>query len=243
MINTIIIEDEANARAGLIKMLAILDPNIHIMAETAFVSEGVKLIDKLKPNIVFLDIELEDGNGFSVLNKVKFKDFKVIFTTAYNQYAVSAFKYSTIDYLLKPIDPLELQATLKKTTEILAVDKNYKEMLSVLNNNLNHEDKKIVVKTSEKAYVFLVKDIINLEADGAYTIFKTVSDKIIVSRNLKYYQSLLGDSFIRCHQSHLVNIEFIKGISKNQFLDLKNNDKVPISKRKITEVNQIIKNL
>lgn len=243
MIKAIIIEDETNARAALVKMLRILDNNIDIIAESAYVKEGLKFINELKPDLVFLDIELEDGTGFDLLNQIENQNFKIIFTTAYSQYAIQAFKFSAIDYLLKPIDPIELQSTLDKTKEILKVDNDYKNMLKVLKHNLDDENKKIVVKTSEKSHVFLVKDIVRLEADGAYTIFKTNNEKIIVSKNLKHYQSLLGKEFIRCHQSHLVNINFINGMNRNNQLQLKNDELINVSTRKISEVNQIIKAL
>lgn len=243
MIKVIVIEDEPKARTGLIKMLNILNQNIEIIAESAFVKNGVELIDTLKPDIVFLDIELEDGNGFEILNMVKNQNFKVIFTTAYSQYAIKAFKYSAIDYLLKPIDPLTLQNTLKRTIEILKVDKEYRELLEVLKYNLKEKEQKIVIKTADKSHVFHTKDIIRLEADGAYTIFKTNNENVIVSKNLKHYQSLLGNDFIRCHQSHLVNTNYIKGLNKNNQLQLKNNDLITISTRKISEVNQLIRSL
>ncbi len=243
MIKAIIIEDEINAREALKKMIKIIDPTIEIVGETGFVNKGIQLLKSEKPALVFLDIELEDGSGFDILKEIENIDFKIIFTTAYNQYAVNAFKYSAIDYLLKPIDPLELQEATKKAKTAINDRKEYQELLEILKNNIAKKERKIVLKTAEQRYVLFVKDIIHLEADGAYTNFICKDQKLIISKNLKHYQDLLDDNFIRCHQSHLVNSSHIQGIDKKGHLQLSNLDTVPISSRKKTEIVQFIMDL
>ncbi|HHH49634.1 MAG TPA: response regulator transcription factor [Saprospiraceae bacterium] len=237
MIKTILIEDELNARNALKKMLQIIATDIDIIAETGFVNEALSLINALNPDLIFLDIKLEDGTGFDIIEKIKDPNFKIIFTTAYNEYAIKAFKVSALDYLLKPIDPFELKTALQKTTTIIDAEKEYKTLLSVFKNNENEADKKIVLKTSNNRYIVYLKDIIRLEADGAYTLFVTEKQNIIISKNLKYYQDLLDEKmFIRCHQSHLVNSKQIISIYKNGQLLLSNKELIPISVRKKSEI-------
>lgn len=244
MIKTIIIEDEINVREALKKMLNLIDPEIQIAGESGYVSEAIQLINAIKPDLIFMDIELEDGTGFDVLTQLTHKRSKIIFTTAYNQYAINAFKYSAVDYLLKPIDPFELQEATLRARTLINNDIEHQELLSILKNNLENKNHKIVLKTTEQRYVIFVSDIIHLEADGAYTLFITKNTKIIVSKNLKYYEGLLDSSiFLRCHQSHLVNKTHIKGITKNDELLMSNSDLVSISTRKKSEIVKLIETL
>ncbi len=242
MIKALIIEDEKNTLEALKKMLQILEPSIQIVGETGAVSNAVYLIQTQQPQLIFLDIQLEDGSGFDLLEKIEDPDFKIIFTTAYNNFAIKAFKFSTIDYLLKPINPSDLQEALTKAIAQIHTETRYQELLSVLKNNINNQTPKIVVKTNNENHIIYVKDIIRLEAFGAYTIFVTQDKKITVSKNLKYYQDLLTDSFIRCHQSHLVNIQYIDHIHQNK-LFLSNKEFIPIATRKINKIKEIIKNI
>lgn len=239
MIKAIIIEDEIQVREALKKMLSFVNPNISVIGETGLVSEANQLILSNKPDLVFLDIELEDGSGFDILNHQNEIDFKIIFTTAYSKFAIQAFKFSAIDYLLKPIDPTDLQAALEKAVQTIYTQREHQELLSVLKSNLEQKDQTIVLKTSDQRYVIKIKDIIRLEADGAYTKFKCVDQNLIISKNLKHYQNILNDKFIRCHQSHLINSIHITGMQQNQLL-LSNKEEIPISNRKKTEIIKYI---
>lgn len=242
MIKAIIIEDEINARGALKKMLNIVTPNVNIIAETGFIKEAIALIKTKKPDLIFLDIELEDGTSFEILKHIDNIDFKIIFTTAYNQYAIEAFKFSAVDYLLKPIDPSELKEAINRTKHLIDTEKQYQE-LNVLKNNLENENKKIVLRTTEQRHIINIQDIIRLEADTAYTLFVTQRERIIVSKNLKYYQDILGSNFLRCHQSHLVNSLHVTTIQKKEVLILSNQEEVPVSSRKKKEVFQFLENL
>lgn len=239
MIRTIIIEDELDVRQGLIKMLAAVRKDIFIVGETGYVSEALELIKINKPQLVLIDIELEDGTGFDVLKALSNTKFKIIFTTAYNQYAIKAFKYSAVDYLLKPISPIELKEAVNKSITEIESEIQFKELLELVNSKENSKAEKIVLKTANQRFVLRIKDIIRLEADTAYTIFITETQKIVVSKNLKFYQNLLDTTFIRCHQSHLVNSKHIKGLKNNELL-LSNTETIPISIRKKTEILQQI---
>lgn len=235
MIDIIIIEDEIHAREGLKKMIYLINPTVNIVAETGYVNEAIALINRHKPQLIFLDILLEDGIGFDILKQQNLLSFKIIFTTAYNQYAIKAFKYSAVDYLLKPINPLDLENALNRALKSIKKDVNYNKLLDVLKNNFEGKEQKIVLKTQNNHHVFFIKEIIRLEADSAYTSFMTLRGRLIVSKNLKYYQDLLGDVFIRCHQSHLVNKAHIVKVQKNTVV-LSNEETIPISTRKKTEV-------
>lgn len=243
MIKVIIIEDELNVREGLKKILNLIDSSVHVVAETGFVKEAIKYIKSEKPDLVFMDIKLEDGTGFDILKQLEDVNFKIIFTTAYNHYAIKAFKYSAIDYLLKPIDPMELKNAIDRAVYSITNENEYRELIKVLKNNIAQKEQRIVLKTAENRYVIKLNDIIHLEADGSYTIFITTTKKLILSKNIKYYQDLLDENFIRCHQSHLVNVKHVKGMNKSGFLQMSNNDLVTVSTRKKIEIIQIVSEL
>ncbi len=240
MIRAIIIEDEKNTLDALKKMLQMLEPSIQIVGETGYIVDAVDLINTHQPQLIFLDIELEDGSGFDLLDKFENPNFKIVFTTAYNNFAIKAFKFSAIDYLLKPINPTELEQALTKAIIQINNETEYRQLLSVLKDNINNKEPKIVVKTVDESHVVYAKDIVRLEASGAYTTFVTQDKKIMVSKNLKYYQELLTDSFVRCHQSHLVNIKYIDNVQQNK-LFLSNKEFIPISTRKINVIKGLIK--
>jgi len=243
MIRALIIEDEVNVREALKKMLSLIDKEIQVVAETGFVSEAKTLLKTYKPDLVFMDVELEDGTSFDILKQLDKLTFKIIFTTAYNQYAIKAFKYAAVDYLLKPIDPLELQEAIKRAKQDIIDEREHQALLEVLNQNKKDALNTIILKTTEERYVIQITDIVRLEADGAYTLFILSDKKITVSKNLRYYQDLLPDSFIRCHQSHLVNSKQIVSLNKAGLVQMKNNDLVPVSIRKKAGILEFIAKL
>lgn len=238
MIKVLIIEDEKNNLEVLKKMLQFVSDKIEIVGETGFVNQAIQLIKTQQPQLVFMDIELEDGTGFDILKNIENQQFKTIFTTAYNQYAIKAFKFSAVDYLLKPINPEELQNAVERAITSISEKENYEELLNRINNDT--EDN-IVLKTSEQRHIVPLKSIIRLEADGAYTLFVTNTQQLIISKNLKYYQDLLGDNFIRCHQSHLVQKQCIKSVDSDNNLHLSNGDNIPVSRRNRAEVLALLK--
>jgi len=236
----VIIEDEIEARSGLKKMIKFIKPEIEFVFESGFVNESVDFLKNNQTDLVFMDISLEDGTGFDILERLSIVNFKIIFTTAFNRHAIQAFKFSAIDYLLKPIDPSDLENAINQAQLRIASEQAYQEQLKTLKHNLSDQNQKIVLKTTENRFVLSVDDIIRLEADTAYTKFYTRSECIVVSKNLKYYQSLLPDTFLRCHQSHLVNTKHLIKISKDDVLHLINNHQVPVSVRKRNEIKAFI---
>ncbi|RZJ52082.1 MAG: response regulator transcription factor [Flavobacterium sp.] len=234
MYTTIIIEDEQRLREALSIMLEMTAPEkVQVVAYAESVAEAVKLIDRLKPDLVFMDIMLKDGTGFDVLEQIEFNSFHLIFTTAYEQHAINAFKYSAIDYLLKPIDPEELKTAIDRIA-LLQERVLEKQQLSELQNNLSKTPDRIILPTQEAMYVVKLDQIIRCETSGSYTtFFLTDGRKIMVSKPLKNYEDLLEPpAFFRIHQSHLVNVNCIVSYSREGMVQMNDKSSVPISRGK-----------
>ncbi len=237
----IIIEDEKGAAEVLYFMINRVARDIEVLSITSTVEGAYNAIIEHQPDLVFLDIRLKDGIAFDLLEKFDKIDFKIIFTTAYNQYAIKAFKYAALDYLLKPIDPLDLKNALDRARKHMQQTAEYQKMMGVLKDYIKGQNKTIVLNTSKGKTIVNKEDIIRLEADGAYTLFILKNKKLVVSRNLKYYQEILEENqFLRIHQSHLINMDFVVSIEKAKLL-LKNGEEVPISTRKKQQVMKFLK--
>ncbi|MCW3466173.1 LytR/AlgR family response regulator transcription factor [Chitinophaga nivalis] len=232
MYKAIIVEDEYHLREALSILIEMVAPEtIQLIGYAERAAEAVKLIDRLKPDLVFMDIMLKEGTGFDVLQQVNHRTFHLIFTTAYEEHAVRAFKFSAIDYLLKPIDAAELKMALDRITtlqERLLADKQ----LTALNNNLDKTPKRLVLPTQEAMHVVKIDQILRCETSGSYTTFYfTDGKKIIVSRPLKTYEDiLLPPDFFRVHQSHLININYIVSYSREGLVQMEDNTTIPISR-------------
>jgi len=237
-VRIVIIDDEKNVRIVIKKLLGLLSSEYIVVGEAPSVVEGKKVILETKPEIVLLDIELEDGSGFSLLNQLPRLDFKLIFITAYNQYAIKAFKYSALDYLLKPVEPTDLKNAIDRAKERIQSENELKKLLQ------NFEDpkhSKIVVKMSNGTHFINIEDILYCQADGSYAKVITKNGTIFASKNLKHFEDLLEEkSFIRTHQSYLVNKAEIAAI-KHNFAVLKNNTRIPISIRRKPEITALLK--
>src|SRR5581483_10065316 len=215
MLNLIIIDDMQNAREVIASIIRKSFKKINIVATADSVKSGIQAIKQHSPDIVLLDIQMHDGSGFDLLNKIKPLKFKVIFISAYEEHALKAFKFSALDYILKPIDSAELVTAIKKAEEALA-QAGIEEGIDVISNNRDKESKKIVLKTSESIHVINVKDIIRCEADENYTsFFLNDTNRILISKPLKEYDELLTEyGFFRIHQSHLINLNYFKQFKK-----------------------------
>lgn len=237
-IKAILIDDESNSRDTLKEMLRRYC-DIEILGEADGVKTGLEMIQILKPNLVFLDIKMNDGSGFDLLKKVKEQNFHVIFTTAFDQFAIKAFRFSALDYLLKPIDIDELKAAVDKFLKRVETEsESYKSKLdNLIHNEESPKDfHKVVFSTSEGMHIIEIAKIIRCEADDYYTKIHVENRKLImVSKTLKEVESLLkGNNFIRNHKSHLVNLNYIKTYVKSDggYLILNNGEKIPVSRRK-----------
>lgn len=237
MIQTLIIEDEINAQKTLIQMLSLYYPSVNVLATTGKVSEALALIELHRPQLIFLDIQLEDGNGFELLKKIEEINFEIIFITAFNQYAIKAFKFSALDYLLKPIDPDLLIEALEKVEKVIQQKNIQQQIQTFLNNQQQPSEKqKIVLKNSENIFIIEVQEINRLESEGPYTTFFLEDGRsILISKNLKFYEDLLSTHhFFRVHQSHMINLKKLSRLERKEggYLIMKDESIVPVSVRK-----------
>ncbi|MBU3012790.1 LytTR family DNA-binding domain-containing protein [Polaribacter vadi] len=240
-INAIIVDDEINARENLRYLLNDFCSNVKILAEASNVKDAVLLIKKNKPDIVFLDIQMPQKNGFQLLEEFSEINFQIIFVTAYDNYAIKAFQVAAIDYLLKPID-VDL---LKEA--ILKVENNIKNKISVNRYKLLKENNKKLAIPHKNDYVIVqIDNILCIEADRMYSKIYLLDDKtFLVSKKLSYYENLFLDDekFIRAHRSWIININTIKTYSKkDKEVILKNGYKVPISKGHKDDFEKIFTN-
>ena len=249
MIKTIIIDDEVKARETIANMLQTYCSDIEVIGMAGSVKEGVKVLAKKKPDLVFLDIKMGDGTGFDLLRKLKEVNFMLIFITAFEEFAIRAIKFSALDYILKPLDPDELVNAVEKAK--FAIEKeNVSMRLEALYENLdvlNSNSKKIVLKTTSSVHIVNITDIIRCESEKNYTHFFTIDqEKITVSKTLKEFNELLMDySFYRVHQSHLVNMAHVRRYDKQDggHLVMDDNSTVPVSFRKKEDLMKAFKSL
>ena len=218
-IKTIITDDENGARDVLKTLLEEFFPEIEIVSICENLPEAIKAIKKYQPHVVFMDIEMPAYSGlelYDFLNEDE-RTFQLIFATAYNEYAIQAFRLAAIDYILKPIQFQHLKEAIGRIKSEFQL-KTSLEQLTVFKNNLGqNQEKKICVSTTEGKYYIPFSDIMFMEADGSYTtIFIHQKKEIHASRRLKYYEDMLeGDErFVRVHRSYLVNTHYIERIKK-----------------------------
>lgn len=231
----VVIDDQEKIRKGLISMLQYYCPRVTVVAEANGVASGLDVIAKYSPDLVFLDIEMNDGSGFDLIRQLEKRDFSLIFVTAHDQYALEAFRMSALDYLLKPINKDDLinaveRAALQRSKTDLS------NQLSVLVDNLEAKPKKLILKDAESIHVVPLESIIRCAAESSYTIFYLRDGrKVVVTRTLKEFDQTLNPyGFQRIHHSHLVNLEDIQRFDKanHQEVVLINGDKLPVSHRK-----------
>ncbi|PKA83907.1 LytTR family two component transcriptional regulator [Ulvibacter sp. MAR_2010_11] len=237
-LKAIIVDDENHSRETLKNLLTEFCPDVEVLVAVSSVEEAITSISGLKPDVVFLDIELQTGTGFDILDRLENIDFQVVFTTAFEQYAIKAVKFSSLDYLLKPIDLEELQKAVEKAKK--AKDKDsYNQQLETLIFNLKQQQphlNKICLSTSEGFEFLNVDDILYCKAEGSYTTFKLKNNvSHLVSKHLKEYENLLTDqSFMRVHNGYLINLKEVKKYIKSDggYILMNNDDTVSISRNK-----------
>ena len=245
MKTAIIIDDELKGRIALRQKLFDYCKDVRLVGEGEDGEEGIKLINILKPDIVFLDIEMPRMNGFDMLLKLPQKNFDLIFTTAYDQYAIKAIRYAAFDYLLKPIEIEELKTAVSKSNNVNAESTERKLEVLDLNLHTNILLNKIAIPTLEGLLFYNIADIIHLEANRNYTIIYFTNDvKLIASKTLKDFEELLPtDIFIRIHHSHLINLNFIKRYIKGDGgqIELHDGRVVDVARRKKEEFLKAIR--
>lgn len=242
----LVVDNEKNIRTTIVDLITAFCPQITSIAEADGVVSGLKKIHELEPDIVFTDVEMDDGTGMEMLSKLSEIKFQVIFITAHNKYAIDAFRFSAIDFLTKPINPDELAKSVQKAENNIK-NKLFLEQVAVMNEkNVSKAEKKIVLKELDAIHVIKVKDLICCEASGIYTTFYIDNNKqIVVSKNLKEYEEILEPyEFLRVHNSFLINANKIEKFEKNDggFLIMEGGQRVPVSQRKKDVVISFLKN-
>lgn len=230
---TAIIENEVKAQRLLSKIVKEYCPELELVGIANSVSTGRQLILEENPDLIFLDIQLDDGDGFDLLDVLTTHDLKVIFTTAYNDYAIKAFKYEAVDYLLKPISPKDVMKAVEKVTKIRDSQLSYKQLKSLLEHTQNN---KLSISTQEGVSIIPKSDIVRIEGDGAYaTIYLLNGEKEMVSRSIgNLEKEISSDDFLRIHTSHLINKNHLRKYIREDggYALMSTGAQVPVSRRK-----------
>jgi len=240
MIKALIIDDEPAAVSGLDSILKLFCPEVQLAGTGTSVSHGIEQIKSLKPELVFLDIELKDGSGFDLLKRIGEIDFSVIFVTAYDHYAIKALRLNAVDYLLKPVDPDELVNAVSKVRKPTQV--NYGNLLKDVQEG---EFTKIGVPGLRETVYLDLTDIIRMESSNNYTFIHCVNARpMLISKTIKSFEGLLPEAvFIRCHQRHIVNVNHVSSYVRNEgaHLVMDGDQKIPISRANRSRVDHLLR--
>ena len=236
LIRAIIIDDDLLIRKEIReKIESNFKDEILIISESESVKTGIQEIEKYEPNLLFLDIHLKDGTGFDIIERSEYKNFEVIFITGYDEHAIQAIKVGALDYILKPIDEIELIESVNNAIGNISKEKHIGKLIEIASEHYKGvEKKRIILKTLESIFVLNEDDIIYCNSEGNYsTIFTSNMNKIVVSKSMKKIEELLSKKlFIRCHQSYLVNKNHIIRYDKRGKLIVSSNHEVPVSSRR-----------
>jgi len=254
--SAIIIDDEQNIREALSILLSQYCPEIHVCGIAASASEGRQLLGNNMVDFIFLDISMPKENGFAFLRSIPSNNYGVIFATAYQEHALRALKANAIDYLMKPINPFELQEAVKKAIYSHELRQSYSHNQEVYNQSLNNLNDHLQSKNSAVTKLTIseqsgfrlvnVAEVMYLQADDNYTVLYLTNDrKILATRTLGEFEKILdGPEFFRIHKSTLINLSFLAGYSSFQgnFAELKDGSLLDISRRKLSEFREKVKN-
>ena len=240
----IVIDDEKNGRDVIKSLVNTYCAEVDIVAEAGNITDAFAEINTWQPDFVLLDIQMPGGNGFELLKKFDKIHFDIIFITSYDKYAINAFKFSAVDYLLKPVEIDDLVNAIDKIKQKRAVnDREIYDKYSNFLNNVSSDDKlkNIALQKGDKVYYLKLSDLLFLEAESNYTRLVTKNgETFIQSKTLKYYEDLFQESplFFRISRSHIVNMSYIKSYSKSEpcIVTLLNDHEIEISRRKKTEL-------
>lgn len=246
-LTALIVDDEERARISLKGLLREYCGEIEVVAEAANVPDAVLAINKYNPQVVFLDIEMPEYNGFRLFEFFKKVDFKVVFVTAYSEFAIRAFEVGAVDYILKPVEIDALVRTVSRLKETLDKPSAIQEQMEVVQEVMSNQIHKIAIPTSDGLIMVQTADIVALEADGAYTNIHVLSGKrMMVSKKLIFFENVLSThpDFFRAHRSHMINLRFLsKYVKGDNLLVLDNNMSFPISRDKKQELEDKLKGI
>lgn len=230
-IQSIIVDDEQIARNVLRNYLTKYCPQVEILGEAENIKEAVPLIEKHRPQLVFLDVEMPYGNAFDILEATQNYDYEAIFITAFSDYSLKALNFSASYYILKPIDIQELIVAVNKVAESIEKKEEFNRNKILLQNlQQKPEKQQIMLPTMQGFDVARIDEIVRLQADGNFTqIFMKDGSKKMVCRFLKYFEDLLDYPFVRVHRSHIVNFNSVKSYHKNGEIVLDDNTEIEVS--------------
>lgn len=233
MVKTLIVDDELNARENLAILLEAYEATTFDIIYAKNADEAKNLIDKNKPDLVFLDIEMPNKNGFQLINELKEIDFPIIFVTAYDHYAIKAFEVSAFDYLLKPLDIERLHLSLKRVLNLSDKNTVFKRLKALQENEAEGKVTKIAIPEKGDYVLLDTKDIVCIEANRTYVQIHATDNSYIYSKPLKYFEGVLmeDNQFLRVHRSWIVNTNFIEKYSKkDSLLQMKNDLEISVSR-------------
>lgn len=232
MKKVLVIDDEKPTRDFIKRLIDSYHFGVEVFTDGENVATGVEAIHRIQPDLVILDIQMPDGNGFDVLKSIPVKNFEVIFITAFQEFAIQAIKFSALDYILKPIDSEELKQAIDSALNTIT-KKTDESQLSVLQHNMQlNAKRRLVLKTQESVHVVEIDDIVRCESDKNYTLFFFKNGKkILVSKTLKDFDVLLsGLTFFRAQQSHLINLNYIERYDRHDgTIMMKDGSAIPLA--------------
>ncbi len=239
MIKAVVIDDDPGIRElnqNLLKEY--FGHKIEVVGQADSVDTGINVIRNTKPHLVLLDIDIKGGNGFEILQQLRPYSFKIVFITAFNNFAIKALKFNAIDYIVKPINEVEFQQSIQNAIQLIETCQNTQAQADNLLESFQRKglpQKKMVLRTAEALHIVNIAEVMYCKSDNSYTTFHLVSgEEIIVSKALREYSDLLGgNGFFRPHQSYLVNLNFVKKVDKSDggFVIMKNKAEIPLSSR------------
>lgn len=240
MIRTLIIEDEKNALELLSSIVHEYCPELKLIGSAASLTEGRQLINKLHPDLVFLDIQLGDDTGFQLLDDLIYTDFKLVITTAYDQYALEGFKHEAVDYVLKPYSPKRIVSAVNRVRKYHHDEEVFKKLTSLIQPEVPRPEKgKLSIATSEGIHLLEFNDILRLKAHKAYCeILLKNDEKLLVSRSMGELEKELPEhKFFRVHSGHVVHIDHVKQISNKEggYVLMTDGAQVPLARRRKQE--------
>lgn len=241
--NAIIIEDDFHYSEMLQTLLSEHYPEISLRGTASSVDEAIELLQRIQPDMVFSDIELTNGTAFDVLKKINHTPFQIIFVTAHNEFAIQAFKFSAVDYLLKPVGKEEFCLAVDRAMDRIKQKEMQQIRLMLENIDRNNDNKRLVLRTLDQIHIINIKDIMRCQSDNTYTTFHlTNGDNILVSKGMKEYDDLLcNNGFFKIHQSHIINLQFLRKIDKvSEEVILSDKTRLPLSQRRKQTLLQIL---
>ncbi len=243
---TVIIDDQAATRSKLKKLLAVHAPQLELIGEAESVATGNILLQQVEPELLLLDVEMGDGTGFDLLAQLSEINFKVVFITAHDGFAIRAFKYSAIDYILKPVDPEDLKRAIERA-QANQTPKSSSKNIEVLLSNQQQAEQKLLLNDADNVYLVNQNDVVRLESESNYTRFYLTNGQVVlIARTLKEFaEVLVAPLFFRPHRSHLINLNHFGRLDKKNggTIYMRDGSSLPVATRKKEQLIEALRSL